>query len=113
MVRVALGPVLVRLGDVYGSPVNLASRLTALAVEAWLPVALVTTWWFASAGSTSIYFPPLSVVMERFYELWLSGPPTSLVLTENVFTDIVPSLIRVLGGWARGRGTVLPAQRNR
>jgi sulfonate transport system permease protein len=29
----------------------------------WLPALLVALWWWASAGSTSIYFPPLSKIV--------------------------------------------------
>lgn len=30
----------------------------------WLPVTLIAAWWFASAGSTSFFFPPLSRIVE-------------------------------------------------
>ena len=36
-----------------------------------LPVLLVAAWWFASAGSSSIYFPPLADILETFRQLWL------------------------------------------
>ncbi|MCK6212103.1 ABC transporter permease [Georgenia sp. EYE_87] len=32
---------------------------------------LVAAWWFASADSTSIFFPPLALIVEKFRELWL------------------------------------------
>lgn len=70
-------------------------RLTAVAIEAWLPVALVATWWFASANSTSIYFPPLQTVLERFQELWLF---------ERVPTDVAFSLTNL--GLGLGAGLV-------
>jgi len=44
-------------------------RNAALAVI--LPVALVTLWWFASAGTTNFYFPPLATIAEVFDELWV------------------------------------------
>lgn len=40
-------------------------------LPAMLPAGLVVVWWFASADSDSIYFPPLSGILERFRELWL------------------------------------------
>lgn len=40
-------------------------------LPAIVPVALIAGWWFASAGSRSIYFPPLSTILQRFRELWL------------------------------------------
>jgi len=39
----------------------------------WFPVTLVTVWWFASAESTSLYFPPLSKIVEKLRADWL-GP---------------------------------------
>ncbi|MGO1183761.1 MAG: ABC transporter permease [Micrococcaceae bacterium] len=30
----------------------------------WLPVLLVTVWWFASANSTNLFIPPLSKILE-------------------------------------------------
>jgi ABC-type nitrate/sulfonate/bicarbonate transport system permease component len=46
-------------------------RMSAL--ELWLPIGLVTVWWLASQDSTSIYFPPLSDILESFREDWLSA----------------------------------------
>lgn len=45
----------------------------------------VTTWWFASAGSTSFYFPPLADILRAFADNWLF---------ERVGTDLAPSLAR-------------------
>lgn len=42
-----------------------------LGLELWLPVVLVVIWWFASATSTSFYFPPLSKILETFASDWL------------------------------------------
>lgn len=39
----------------------------------WLPIVLITIWWFASARSTSPYFPPLQLILERFVADWF-GP---------------------------------------
>lgn len=49
----------------------------------WLPVILVATWWFATAGSTSIYFPSLETIVDTFARDWFST---------RVTTDLVPSL---------------------
>lgn len=72
------------------------------------PIALVVVWWLASAGSTDAFFPPLSVILERFRALWLF---------DLFFSDIVPSLqnlalgyvIAVLAGIAVGFVTALIA----
>ncbi|WP_437033344.1 ABC transporter permease [Streptomyces sp. enrichment culture] len=56
-----------------------------------LPVLLVTVWWFASADSTDVYWPPLSTILETGREVWTA---------ERIATDVVPSLTRLLLGYA-------------
>jgi ABC-type nitrate/sulfonate/bicarbonate transport system permease component len=56
-----------------------------------LPAVLLTVWWFASAGSESFYFPPLSVIVDAFAPTWFEG---------RLVTDAVPSLARLLVGFA-------------
>ena len=58
-------------------------RLASLCVELWLPLLLVVAAWFASARSTSIYFPPLAVILATFERLWLF---------DQVASDVLPSL---------------------
>lgn len=36
--------------------------------QLWLPAALVVLWWFGSAGSESIYFPPLADIVGALVE---------------------------------------------
>lgn len=50
---------------------------------AWLPVLIVAAWWISTAGSTSIYFPPLQTILHTFAHDWFSA---------RVTTDLVPSL---------------------
>jgi ABC-type nitrate/sulfonate/bicarbonate transport system permease component len=56
-----------------------------------LPAALFLAWWYSSANSTRVYFPPLSKIMTAFKETWL-GP--------RLREDVLPSLLRLLGGYA-------------
>lgn len=56
-----------------------------------LPIALVLAWWFASAGSTDFYFPPLQRIVEVFPETWF-GP--------RMVDDVLPSLGRLGIGYA-------------
>lgn len=44
-----------------------------LALRAWLPLLIVLVWWFASAGSQSLYFPSLQTILETFVDDWLSS----------------------------------------
>ena len=75
--------------------------LRTAALRLWLPVLLVAAWWFTSAGSQNIYFPPLATIMETFAHDWLGS---------RVTTDLLPSLgkfglgflISALGGIAFG-----------
>jgi ABC-type nitrate/sulfonate/bicarbonate transport system permease component len=65
-----------------------------------LGVVLVVFWQLAAMRVDSIFFPPPSEILQRATSLWLSGPPDRLFLTAGVFQDVLPSLSRVLGGWA-------------
>jgi ABC-type nitrate/sulfonate/bicarbonate transport system permease component len=61
-----------------------------LAVVLALPVALVATWWFASAGSQSFYFPPLQTILQTFLKLWFSP---------QAVEKVAPSLARFSIGY--------------
>lgn len=61
-----------------------------VAVEAWLPIALIAIWWFASAASTSIFFPPLSKIVATMGELGGTGFYSG---------DVGSSLVRVAAGY--------------
>ncbi|QNP68083.1 ABC transporter permease [Streptomyces roseirectus] len=65
-----------------------ALRRVLLAVT--LPVALLATWWFASAGSTDFYLPPLETILEKFTEVWTP---------DRLRSDVVPSLLRLTAGY--------------
>jgi ABC-type nitrate/sulfonate/bicarbonate transport system permease component len=56
-----------------------------------LPVLLVAGWWFASAGSTDFYFPPLSRIVEVFPETWFQS---------RLVDEVLPSLARLAIGYA-------------
>lgn len=63
-------------------------RKVGLAVG--LPVVLVVVWWFASAGSTDFYFPPLQKIVTTFPDTWF-GP--------RMVNDVLPSLLRLAIGY--------------
>ena len=56
-----------------------------------MPLAALAAWWFASSGSESVYFPPLSDILSAFADTWLF---------ERVGSDLVPSLTRLGAGFA-------------
>ena len=56
-----------------------------------LPALLVAGWWLASDGSTNVYWPPLRTIIRTFPDVWTG---------ERVRHDLLPSLERLLGGYA-------------
>lgn len=72
--------------------VNFAGRWVVFA-------GAVALWQLATAAAKDPFFPTPLTIGEKMVDLWLSGPPSDLFLTEAVGTDIVPSLTRLLTGW--------------
>lgn len=56
-----------------------------------LPAVLVAVWWAASNGSTDPFWPPLRTILDTFPDVWPA---------DRLRTDVVPSLLRLLGGYA-------------
>jgi sulfonate transport system permease protein len=48
-------------------------RLGRALAGLWLFAALAAVWWVWSARSHSPYFPPLPVILRRFWALWIVG----------------------------------------
>ena len=64
--------------------------LRRVAMTIGLPVVLLATWWFVSAGSTDFFFPPLSKILQSLVDEWF-GP--------RLLDDVVPSLYRLALGY--------------
>ncbi|MEI5519327.1 ABC transporter permease subunit [Streptomyces brasiliscabiei] len=56
-----------------------------------LPLVLVTVWWFASADSTDVFWPPLRTILTAFPDVWTA---------ERLRADVLPSLLRLSAGYA-------------
>ncbi|MGJ9422638.1 ABC transporter permease [Aeromicrobium sp. CF3.5] len=56
-----------------------------------LPIILIAAWWFATANSTSFFWPPLQSILEVFPETWFEG---------RFVADVIPSVTRLLTGYA-------------
>jgi ABC-type nitrate/sulfonate/bicarbonate transport system permease component len=69
----------------------MAHPLRRVVLAVGLPIALVAAWWFATANSTSFFWPPLRDILGTFVETWW---PDRLV------GDVLPSLVRLLAGFA-------------
>jgi ABC-type nitrate/sulfonate/bicarbonate transport system permease component len=82
------------------APIQGLWRMIRLLLRLWLvPVALLV-WEFAALRAQAVYFPPPSRIVTRLHEMWFSGPPTRLFLTDDATRHLVPSLGRLLLGWA-------------
>jgi ABC-type nitrate/sulfonate/bicarbonate transport system permease component len=57
-------------------------------------------WELGSKAAASPYFPPPSAILATMYRRWFSGPPGHLWLTADATGNLLPSLGRMLGGWA-------------
>lgn len=49
------------------------SRLKHILVRWWLVVTILLVWWFASATSTNVFYPPLSMILETLWRDLSSG----------------------------------------
>lgn len=79
---------------------RMLSALQSALIRYGLGIALILLWQYAATRAGSIFFPPPSEILHRAGELWLSGPPNRLFLGDGVFQDVIPSVIRLLFGWA-------------
>jgi ABC-type nitrate/sulfonate/bicarbonate transport system permease component len=64
------------------------TALRRLVLVVALPAALFTMWWFASAGSTEFYQPPLRTILEYLPETW-----------RMLLGELASSLSRLLMGY--------------
>lgn len=62
--------------------------------------ALLIVWQLATMWAGSFFFPTPLAILQTTGKLWFSGEPSSLFLTDAVFRDVLPSLGRLLAGWA-------------
>lgn len=68
-----------------------AQRVLGAVVEITVPILVVALWWVWSTSAESFYFPPLPEILTTFADTWVF---------ERVGSDVVPSLVRLLAGFA-------------
>ncbi|MEF2976031.1 ABC transporter permease [Subtercola sp. YIM 133946] len=68
-----------------------AWRRVLLAV--WLPLVLLIVWWFASANSTSPFFPPLQSILTETWKQWI---------VQGAWVNAVASLSNLFVGYVVG-----------
>jgi len=66
-------------------------KAAARALEIAVPLALLATWWLWSTSHESFYFPPLPDILSAFGNTWVF---------ERMGSDLLPSLTRLLAGYA-------------
>jgi ABC-type nitrate/sulfonate/bicarbonate transport system permease component len=71
----------------------LTLRLLAIA-------AAVAAWQLATDAANSPYFLPPSAIVPALYHQWFSGPASHLWLTPDATANLLPSIARMLVGWA-------------
>jgi ABC-type nitrate/sulfonate/bicarbonate transport system permease component len=64
--------------------------LTRAGLALGLPIVLLATWWFASAGSQNFYEPPLRKIIGVFPATWTA---------DRLRSDALPSVVRLLVGF--------------
>lgn len=79
---------------------TLSRRLLQIAGKWVVFAGFVAAWQLGTVLADAPYFPTPVTIGGTMAELWLSGPPAHLFLSDSVATDIVPSLARLLGAWA-------------
>jgi len=75
-------------------------RMTLLAVRLAVVTAAVGCWELVTEATASTYFPPPSAIVLAMYRQWFSGAASHLWLTADATGNLLPSLGRLLGGWA-------------
>ena len=76
-----------------GRPTLLLARLVVLA-------AAVAAWQLGTKAANSPFFLPPSAIVPSMYHQWFSGPASHLWLTPDATANLLPSIARMLAGWA-------------
>ena len=71
----------------------LVARLVVLATA-------VAAWQFGTEAAGNSFFLPPSQIVPGMYHQWFSGPASHLWLTPDATANLLPSLGRMLAGWA-------------
>lgn len=75
-------------------------RLKGLA-QRWIVFAIaVVAWQLLTASADNVYFPTPWRILHHGWNLWFVDENGGFAVTDAVTDDILPSLARVLGGWA-------------
>jgi ABC-type nitrate/sulfonate/bicarbonate transport system permease component len=76
------------------------SRLPLLAARVLVVAAALAVWQLWTKATGSAYFLPPSAILRAMYHQWFAGPAEHLWLTPDATANLLPSLARLLTGWA-------------
>jgi ABC-type nitrate/sulfonate/bicarbonate transport system permease component len=76
------------------------NRLMMPAARLLVLAAAVAGWQLGTKAAANPYFLPPSAIVPDMYHRWFSGPVSHLWLTSDATANLLPSLGRMLSGWA-------------
>jgi ABC-type nitrate/sulfonate/bicarbonate transport system permease component len=65
----------------------------------WVIPAVLVVWEIVGRFLEDTDFPPPTTIVARMWELWFSGPISSVFLTDDAIENLLPSLGRMFSGW--------------
>lgn len=80
----------------------LGHRVTLWAARLVVLAAAVAAWQLGTEAANSPFFLPPSAIFPAMYHEWFSGPAGHLWLTQDATANLLPSIGRMLAGWAAG-----------
>lgn len=75
-------------------------RLVILTAQLAVVAAAIAGWQLGTEAANDFFFPPPSAIVASMYHRWFDGPASHLWLTADATANLLPSLGRMLGGWA-------------
>jgi ABC-type nitrate/sulfonate/bicarbonate transport system permease component len=83
--------------------VQVPTRMVVGFLQRWIVfIAFVIVWQVVTGLVADPYFPTPVAIVGTMQDLWFSGPVSHLFLTDLAVDNILPSLGRLLSGWAIG-----------
>jgi ABC-type nitrate/sulfonate/bicarbonate transport system permease component len=79
---------------------RVASPVIRLAIQLVAIAAAVAAWQLWTAAAKDSFFPEPSNIISAVHHQWFTGPASHLWLNSDGTGNLLPSLGRMLGGWA-------------
>jgi ABC-type nitrate/sulfonate/bicarbonate transport system permease component len=78
----------------------LSNRVALVVARLVVLAAAIAAWQLGTEAANSPYFLAPSAILPSMYHAWFSGPASHLWLTPDATANLVPSIGRMLVGWA-------------